>query len=101
MGIKLNMNILPIKTNDVVQYQGEDYIVNSIRMTNQGFILEMNPIKSDSVVAHSSEVTLKNPMERVSRAKAIGFSSESNGVMLPAGMTADEASKILAAHRKV
>lgn len=96
------MNILPIKTNDVVDYQGEPYLVRSIRMTDQGFILDMNPIKSSSVTVHSSEVTIQDVAERTRRAKSIGLNNMSaKSIEVPSGLTTEEANKVLEQYMKM
>lgn len=100
---------LPVKTNDVVSRNGVKYVVNSVQLTPDGPVLELQPIKRTSTYVHASEVSFAESGETVRRAKSVGINAieaqrasekglvEAPGgsVIVPEGMTVEEAKTIL------
>ena len=97
------MAFLPVKTDDVVLYEGLKYIVNQVQLTSDGPIVEMSPIKSEPVIVHASEVTLADSGESARRSKSVGLddvatltdAKKSLDISLPVGMTPEQAQTIL------
>lgn len=94
---------LPVKTNDIVQRDGVRYVVKGVSLTQDGPLLELNPIRETSTVVHASEVAFVDNEETVRRAKSVGMSAIKAQRMgnlpqaniIPDGMSADEAKAIL------
>lgn len=63
---------VPIKTNDLVKYNGDTYVVRSVKMTNAGPVLGISPVSKSDILVHSSEVSLADTAEKVYRAKSVG-----------------------------
>lgn len=107
---------LPVKTNDVVSRNGVKYVVNSVQLTPDGPVLELYPIRRAPMVVHASEVSFAESGETVRRAKSVGVKAieaqrnssgyegetekglveaEGGSVVIPEGMTMEEAKAIL------
>jgi hypothetical protein len=98
------MASIPIKTNDLVLYNGENYIVKSVKITDAGPVLEISPIAKSDIVVHGSEVTLADPSEKNYRAKSLGLytsqSAKSTLLDVPNGLTKQQSERILARYMR-
>ena len=96
------MAFLPVKTDDVVLYEGTKYVVNQVQLTSDGPIIEMLPLKSEPVIVHASEVKLADLGESDRRSKSVGVddvaalteAKKSVDISLPVGMTPEQAQTI-------
>lgn len=62
---------VPIKTNDIVIYNGKKHAVKNIELTDSGPILELTPLEIETEFVHASEIKLANSTELKSRIKSI------------------------------
>lgn len=63
--------IVPFKTSDVVTYNGDTFVVNSVKLTDDGTFLELMPLKLQPVIALAGEVELFDASEKTRRVKAV------------------------------
>lgn len=89
----------PIKTGDVVKgADGERYYVRHIQLTGDGVLLHLMKIDPSVKAVHVSEVELDQKIVGESevrwRAKSAGI-RQKTGVSLPAGMSPEQAQRIL------
>lgn len=95
------MAFLPVKTDDVVLYDGVKFVVNQVQLTSDGPILELLPLKAEPTIVHASEVKLADAGETDRRFKAVGLvertveAKKSLDITLPVGMTQEQAQIIL------
>ncbi len=83
---------MPVKTNDIVIYQGVEHVVKNVQITADGPLLDIRPIRTESQIVHASEIKLLDADEAEFRGKAIGFkSADMDRVALPANVTPSEA----------
>ncbi len=96
---------IPVKTLDVVTYNGVLHVVKSVQVTPDGPLLDIAPVKLDSIIVHASQVKMSDSDEAAIRGKAVGYKSvdldsdslhaNPGSVSLPANVSAVEAQRIL------
>lgn len=93
------MTSIPIKTNDLIRYSNELYVVKSVTLTEAGPVLEISPVSKSSIIVHGSEIALADSVENFHRAKSIGGIAKPVNkaeINIPKGMSKEQAEKILA-----
>ena len=87
---------MPVKTNDIVIYQGVEHVVKNVQITPDGPLLDIRPIRTESQIVHASEIKLLDTDEADFRGKSIGLDKIDNTrVTLPTNVTPREARVVL------
>jgi hypothetical protein len=87
---------IPIKTNDVVLYNGHPHIVKDVQITSDGPVFNILPVKNEPTIVHSSQIKLLDSTEAMTRGKAVGYkTADLNSIHLPDNITRAEAQRAL------
>jgi hypothetical protein len=61
--------LVPIKSRDIVRYEGKLYLITSVKAVKSGGVVEMLPLGDRPMTVMADEITLANSQEVYERAR--------------------------------